>query len=58
MRTETLLEGRFGWLIALVALLDLSASAAESWAFTTGGSVVSSPAIGADGAVFVGSHDH
>ena len=28
------------------------------WSFTTGGDVYSSPAIGADGTVYIGSYDH
>ena len=28
------------------------------WSYTTGGSVYSSPAIGSDGTVYVGSHDY
>ncbi|NOR22954.1 MAG: PQQ-binding-like beta-propeller repeat protein, partial [Desulforhopalus sp.] len=30
----------------------------EKWAFTTGGWVDSSPAIGADGTIYVGSYDN
>ena len=33
------------------------ATNALKWAYTTGGAVVSSPAIGADGTVYVGSED-
>jgi outer membrane protein assembly factor BamB len=34
------------------------ATGAKRWEFTTGASVCSSPAIGADGTVYVGSYDH
>ena len=30
----------------------------QKWAFTTGGDVVSSPAIGVDGTIYVGSYDN
>jgi outer membrane protein assembly factor BamB len=30
---------------------------ARKWAFATGGAIYSSPAIGADGTVYVGSYD-
>ncbi len=39
----------------LYAITDNLTSAAEKWAFTTGGAVNSSPALGADGTIYVGS---
>ena len=41
----------------LYAVTDNGASATEKWAFGTGSSVFSSPAIGADGTIYVGSGD-
>jgi outer membrane protein assembly factor BamB len=44
-------------MIALVALVGCSSIGTPIWEFETGGNVFSSPAIGSDGTVYVGSDD-
>jgi hypothetical protein len=50
------------WAAAALLLAALPAAAGtpgeQKWAFTTGYLVNSSPAVGADGSVYVGSNDH
>ena len=57
------MKPRLGSLHFIVVLLTLGSSAlaqtpgTQKWAFTTGSTIRSSPAIGADGTVYVGSFD-
>jgi outer membrane protein assembly factor BamB len=45
-------------MIGMVALVGCSSIGNPIWEFKTGGYVTSSPAIGSDGTVYVGSTDH
>ena len=38
-------------------LYAINPDGTQKWVFNTGGSITSSPAIGADGTIYVGSHD-
>ncbi len=45
-------------LLAATAALPAQTDGTQRWAFTTGGSIASSPAVGPDGTVYVGSQDN
>ena len=46
------------WGQRISKLYAINPNGTQKWAFTTGGWVYSSPAIGADGTIYVGSDDH